>query len=139
MVKLYIVWLKEYNCGITILDEQHRGLVSLINSFFFHKDDAERDINAFLVPTAEMFKNYIKINYNTLKKLLIDSDYDKIDDFYKQQHEIMHTIDREDLKYRRNRDADGLLNFLKTYWLKHARCTNYDYLRHIREYYGDTI
>mgnify|MGYP002597985030 CR=1 FL=1 len=54
---LYIVWSDAFDTGVAIIDEQHRGLVSLINTFFYHKGDAEKDIDRFLVPTAEMFKS----------------------------------------------------------------------------------
>lgn len=131
MDSLFIVWKPEYETGITILDEQYRGLVSLINSFFFHRDEKDSDIYRVLVPTAEMFKSYAKINFLTIEKLMRMSRYPDLEKYRAAHEEILHNIYMMDAKYRKNRDAQGLLQYLKEYWLgtvKHHEIQYLDYL-----------
>lgn len=68
MAHLFIRWEEIHKTGLTIIDEQHRGLVSLINSFFFHKNDPF--IERILVPTALMTINFAKIHFLTEQQLM---------------------------------------------------------------------
>lgn len=136
MSSLFIVWSKEYETGITILDEQYRGLVSLINSFFFHRGDVETDIERILVPTAEMFKSYVKINCLTVEKLMRESNYPELEK-YRVIHEAMiDNIMMMDRKYRYHRDAQGFLQYLKEYWLATVRYNESEYLGYLVDYYS---
>lgn len=136
MNSLFIVWSANYETGIQILDEQYRGLVSLINSFFFHRGDTDGDINKVLVPTAEMFKSYVKINCLTVEKLMRDSQYPDLEKYENLHEEMIGNIRSMDVKYRQARDAQGFLNYLKNYWLEAVRHNEKEYLGYLTEYYS---
>lgn len=136
MNTLFIVWSENYETGIQILDEQYRGLVSLINSFFFHRGDTEGDINRVLVPTAEMFKSYVKINCLTVEKLMRDSEYPDLKKYTELHEEMIGNIRTMDIKYRQARDAQGFLNYLKDYWLETVQHNEKEYLGYLTEYYS---
>lgn len=136
MENLFIVWNPKYETGITILDEQHRGLVSLINSFFFHRDERDDDIYKVLVPTAEMFKSYVKINFTTIQKLMKLSGYPGLRNYQLIHEEIINNINIMDAKYRKNRDAQGFLQYLKEYWLETINNHDNDYIEYIVSYYN---
>lgn len=132
---LFIVWSDRYKTGITILDEQLRGLVSIINSFFFHRGDVNIDINRILVPTVQMFIAYVKINCLTVEKLLRESGHPDLEKYIKMHEDMIAHIISEDSKYKRRRDADGFLNFIKDYWLGTIRRNGMEFLDYLREYY----
>lgn len=134
MNTLFIVWKKEYETGIGILDEQHRGLVSLINSFFFHRDDRELDINRILVPTAEMFKAYAKINFMTVEKLMADSGYPNLEKYKGIHAEMLYDIEVNDRIYKNNRDIHGFLQYLKEYWIQTAQHHEQEYIEYLLHY-----
>lgn len=136
MAALFIVWSKQYETGIAILDEQYRGLVSLINCFFFHRNDVAGDITKVLVPTAKMFKSYVKIYCATVEKLMRDSNYPERERYEGLHAEMIHHIEVMELKYRRARDAQGFLNFLKEYWLDAIEHQEKEYLGHLTDYYA---
>lgn len=132
---LFIIWSREYETGISILDEQHRGLVGIINSFYFHREDASGDLSKALIPTAEMFKAYVKINFLTIEKLMEVSEYPEIDKYRALHKKILNHIIIMDSQYRNERDAHGLLCFLKRYWLKTVHYNRKQYLPHLLKYY----
>ena len=132
---LFIIWNTRYETGIPILDEQYRGLVSLINSFFFHQGDASGDIYRVLVPTIEMFKAYAKINFVTIERLMRDSGYAKLDEYILLHDTIMTGIEIMDRKCRRKRDPEGVLQYLKEYWLQTMQNHKEDYLLFLRSHY----
>jgi hemerythrin-like metal-binding protein len=130
----YLVWQKEYETGIDIVDEQHRGLFSLINTFFYHKSDASGNINRFLVPTAEMLKAYTQLHYLTLERLLRNAQYPDIEKIVEYHNEILHNIKMMDARCRADRDADGWLSFLKDYWQKRTSTPNAAYIAYLRKH-----
>ena len=134
---LYIVWSKKMDTGIKIVDEQHRGLVSLINTFFFHKADADRDVDRFLVPTAEMLKAYTRLHFLTLERLMRETGYPELEHETRLHEEMMATIRSVEAKYRASRDADGFLRFLKDYWNEHSCKAETGYIAYIKNFYGD--
>ena len=139
MNSLFIVWSDDFNSGVLILDEQHRGLVSLINSFFFHRGDSDGNIMRILVPTIEMFKSYAKINFLTVEKLMRDSAYPDLGKYEKIHDEMMEAIERIDRQCRSRRDVPALLEFLKNYWLDTIKGKDHDYIKYFHEFYGESI
>ena len=132
----YIVWSENYDSGISILDEQQRSLVSIINTYFFHKAETGIDTNMCLLPITNMFKYQVKIHFMTLEQMLLQSEYDNMEGFYAHQYEVFGSIKREERACRIHEDADGLLEFLKKYWLGHAQRTSHLYARHLMPLYG---
>lgn len=141
MMQLYIKWSKKYTTGIPILDEQQRGLVSLINTFFFHKSDADEggNIHAVLVPTAMMFRIYIKVHFGTVDKLLRDSGYPAAAEYHAYHERVLKEISRTDRKHKRARDADGFLRYLRTFWQGYISKPERPYVQHLLEYYESSL
>ena len=133
---LFIVWKNDFATGIPIIDEQLRGLVSLINTFFFHRSDAKGDISRFLVPTAEMFKSYAKLNFLTIEKLLQEAEYPDLTKHRQEHKEIINHIIVMDARYRTERDADGLLDLLKGYWIESIQNDKKLYMPYLLAYYN---
>jgi hemerythrin-like metal-binding protein len=131
----YLIWSDKFETGIDIIDEQHRGLVSLINTFFYHKADANQDINRFLIPTAEMLKAYTKLHFMTLERLMTETDYPEIKKEALEHRKMMEQINDIDAKCRANRDSDGLLRFLKSYWQERNCNNDAGCIAHIRNFY----
>ena len=132
----FIVWKDEFATGVPIIDEQLRGLVSLINTFFFHRADAKGDISRFLVPTAEMFKSYAQLNFLTVERLLRETRYPNLEECRKKHREVIRRIRIMDARYRRERDADAFLDLLKNYWIKSIQSEKEPYMSHILAYHN---
>lgn len=135
MKTLSIVWSGKFKTGIPILDEQYRGLVSLINSFFFHREDAAKDIEKILVPTAEMFKAYARINFLTVEKLMREAGYPELEEYRHRHRKILAEIHRVDRSCRAARDARQFLDFLKEYWAGSVKGLSAEYITFLREHY----
>ena len=133
---LYIAWDNKYETGIPILDEQARGLVSLINSFFFHRGEAVGDIYRILVPTLRMFKSYAKINFVTVERLMRESSYPKLEEYMLIHDEIIRGIELMDEKCRKKRDWQGILTYIKEYWLQTIQHHEIEYIGFLQDYYG---
>jgi hemerythrin len=131
MQNLYIIWKYDYNLGIPIIDEQHRTIVSIINSYhYFCSNRIEKSI---LKPTFITLQQYTKIHFLTEENILSKTNYPE-----EQNHIKLHTslkqkmidIARETIS---TNDSDIVLNFLKKWWLNHIRIEDMKYSSHVKE------
>jgi hemerythrin len=79
-------WNNSYSVGINIIDEQHRELFSMINSFYvgcFRED--EKSARNFFEQSVHDMVNYIKHHFSTEEKLLEFTGYPGSAG-HKQQH-----------------------------------------------------
>ena len=132
MDSLLIVWNDVHATGISIIDEQHRGIVSTINSLFYMI--RSKQAQHILVPTILMMEQYTKIHFFTEEKLLESSGYPGFKEHKKLHDKLisqMITVSRESL---RNIDPDSFLSFLKHWWINHINKNDRDYVEHIRQY-----
>ena len=138
MPHLFIRWEEEvHKTGLTILDEQHRGLVSLINSFYFHKNDPF--IERILVPTALMTINFAKIHFITEQELMTEAAYPEAEDHILVHEKLFKDLINVEMKSRKAKDADGFLAFLKTWWVEHVNDYDRRYVPHLKAYFGDRV
>jgi len=137
MPHLFIHWTEANETGISIIDEQHRALTSLINSFHYHKNDPH--IERILVPTAEMTINFAKIHFITEEQLMEESAYPALEEHVQAHRKLFRKLIEVETRTRKARDADGFLEFLKTWWLGHVSQYDWNYVPHLKEFFGDRI
>lgn len=137
MGNLFIRWENIHHTGLEIIDEQHRGLVTLINSFYFHKND--QFIERILVPTALMTINLAKIHFLTEEGLMSESAYPDLEQHARAHKKLYAKLIVEEKESRRNRDADRFLEFLKGWWLEHVNKYDLTYVPHLKAFYGDRV
>ena len=130
---LLIVWNESKHIGVNIVDEQHRGIVSIINSL--HYSLSLRDAESFLRPTAEMIMGYTQIHFKTEIGLLQDSGYPWLREHMDQHDQLIADADRifaDCLK--EGGDPTKFLNFLKDWWLVHIAREDMTYSAHLLKY-----
>ncbi|MDL2314523.1 hypothetical protein LJC36_06035 [Desulfovibrio sp. OttesenSCG-928-C14] len=135
MALLFIRWTKENETGIPVIDEQHRALAGIINSFFHFRDDP--DIERVLVPTAEAMKDFGVIHFGTEEKLMLESGYPGYEEHSREHLLIKEEIWMEERACRNAGDAMGFLLFLKKYWTKHLEGYDREYIPHLRKYFAE--
>jgi hemerythrin-like metal-binding protein len=130
---LLIVWNDSYHTGINICDEQHRGIVSIINSLHFSQSLPSSA--AFLRPIAEMIMGYTKIHFSIEIELLEKSEYPRLRE-HQQQHDHLITEVNRILAacLHDGEDPNQFLTFLKEWLLVHIAHEDKAYGAHLTEY-----
>ena len=114
---VFIVWKPGYDLGIPILDDQHRGIVSTINSLHFCMKC--NHAHTILRPIIHMIYDYTLVHFKMEELFLSNKDFPGA-----QEHQALH----EKLTVRLNQvGRDTLLNhdplkflgFLKEWWVHH--------------------
>ena len=114
---LYIVWTAENELGIPIIDEQHRGIVSTINSFYYFIQRGQGP--EAVDPTFNVLSQYTRLHFETEEALMAAARYPAFD-----AHVVLHKeLTRKTVYAARGamsqEDANILLDVLKDWWLGH--------------------
>lgn len=129
---LLIQWTHENNLGIPIIDDQHRGIVSVINSLGLfirhHKNDF------FLATAANMMDSYTKLHFATEEELLVTAGYSRLNE-HKQLHADLiresFSLANESMRLK---EPTLYLRFLKEWWMNHINMCDRSYADEVKAY-----
>ena len=115
--KILIVWQPRYNLGIPIIDEQHRGIVSVINSLHFgiENDQGEN----FLKPIVGMVYEYTRIHFEAEERFLEICGYPYVEDHHKMHEELRFKLQTIGDKSLKEQTPGEFLEFLKDWFVDH--------------------
>ena len=114
---IFINWKSEYNLGIPIIDEQHRGIVSIINSLHFEMQHSfTKDI---LTSIIEMMNDYTHIHFRVEESFLERIDFPNANKHHELHRELSSKLTDAGRKSAMNRDPYQFMDFLKSWWINH--------------------
>jgi hemerythrin-like metal-binding protein len=130
---MLIVWNESFLTGIDIIDEQHRGIVSIINSLHFSQALPEA---SFLEPTAEMIMGYTKIHFSTEIMLLKEAAYPGLREQERRHEQLIAEADRLlQACLKEGGDPGAFMDFLKEWWQVHIIHEDMAFSGFMREYF----
>lgn len=128
---LYIVWKEGYELGIPIIDEQHRAIVSTINTFHYFTINGMAE--KVLKPTFISLKQYAKTHFLTEERILKKTEYPDIDIHNNLHNELMKKMTDIARKSLEETDSRLALNFLRKWWLYHIRQEDTKFAAHVKK------
>jgi len=114
---IFIIWKSEYNLGIPIIDEQHRGIVTTINSLHFAMQN--NYVKNMLSPIIEMMYDYTRIHFQVEESFLEKIDYPHAEKHHTLHEELSATLANTGHRSILDRDAYEFMDFLKQWWIHH--------------------
>lgn len=125
---IYINWTDKNDTGIKIIDEQHKGVVSLINSLHF--SILEKDSEKITAPIAQSIDLYTVIHFKTEQYLLEKAEYKDISGHISIHNDFINSMKRNMSEI----EPAELLRFLKDWWLNHINVEDKKYVPHLLDY-----
>jgi len=128
---LYIVWSVSNEVGIQILGEQHRGVISIINSYYYFMQEGHGI--EMLKATMNMMADYTEVHFRTEEDLMAKADYPGLEEHVRlHKRLIRRTQDiAEDPTF--HEDPDTVLKFLKEWWLGHIGREDRKYAPYVKK------
>ena len=114
---ILIVWKPDYNLGIPIVDEQHRGIVSTINSLCYAIQNKQG--NQILQPVTSMVTEYTRIHFELEEDFLQKCGYPNLEAHRTLHKELTNALSHVSKESIWNRDPQEFLDFLKDWWINH--------------------
>ncbi len=122
---LFIVWEPRFNLGIPIIDEQHRGIVTTINSLYF--GIRNHFIQNSFAAVVQMMNDYTRIHFEVEEAFLEKLDYSHAQKHREQHAELMEQLLHTGKHSLLNGDPNQFLDFLKGWWISHICCEDLFY------------
>jgi hemerythrin len=128
---LFIRWQDCNNTGIPLIDEQHKGIVSIINTFYYLIGTG-RGNNKLYLRIIDTINEYSGIHFTTEEGLLETFEYANI-----EKHKEIHKkllLDMERIRQNeiiKVNEAKPLLEFLKKWWIDHINVEDHRYAPHL--------
>jgi len=128
-------WSEDLACGIKIIDEQHRGLLDMINDMLSHVsgDDAqEADYFGKMVDKAV---DYTQVHFGTEEDIMEKAGFDGFKD-HKKAHDafIIAVLDNIWAFQNEKRiNLEGFSTFLKDWVLTHIAVMDKQYFSYFKE------
>ena len=128
---LYIVWSEENEVGIPIIDEQHRGIISTINSLHYFMQTGKS--GEIIKPILIMLEQYTIIHFNTEESLIEDAGYPDLENHRKLHDNLLANTRNFFIELNKSEDPAILLKFLKDWWLTHINVEDKKYVSLVKE------
>jgi hemerythrin-like metal-binding protein len=127
---LFIRWQDCNDTGIALIDEQHRGIVSIINSFHYltQKDPGNDILYSFI---SDTMKNYSRIHFITEERILKAAEYPDYERHKELHKNLALSIARIEHAATTEKDSRPLLDFLKRWWIEHINEQDMQYVPHL--------
>ncbi|MDR2207606.1 MAG: hemerythrin family protein [Azoarcus sp.] len=130
---LFIQWQNKSNTGVPLLDEQHRGLVSIINSLYFLTERGTCDI-VLCISACKTIKSASRIHFLTEERILQAAEYPDLENHIEIHKKLTIELERSEKEALINNDPMVFLKFLKKWWVEHINEDDMDYVPCLREY-----
>jgi hemerythrin len=88
----HVKWSNSYSMGIKLIDDQHKGLLELVNELFNHStgnEDAERLYFKVVIGQAV---DYIKIHFATEEKYMLATKFPGYEEHKKAHNDFVLTV-----------------------------------------------
>ena len=130
MRRLLIKWEETNNTGIAIIDEQHRGITSIINTFYYLVGGGKGD-NALYMRIIDTISNYSSIHFATEEGMLEDCEYGDREQHKKLHGKLIEKMEKIKREVSKTNDPQQLFAFLKEWWIQHINNEDKVYVPHL--------
>lgn len=129
---LYIIWNENNNTDIPIIDEQHRAIISAINTLhYFITNNKESKLIESIIITLDQ---YTKLHFNTEEEIIRQINYPELKEHMEFHESLKDDMDRVSLEVKSENDPEILLRFLKHWWLNHICVEDRKYAEYMKQH-----
>ena len=130
-----ITWSNKFACGIKLIDEQHQGLVELVNEMFNHVTGNDLQEHNYFNRVINDAVDYVKTHFATEEKLMIATKFDGYLE-HKKEHEafILKVVENiKDYEAGKRLTLSSFTKFLKDWVLSHVALVDKKYFDYFKK------
>ena len=127
-----VTWNNTLSCGIKIVDDQHKGLVNLVNDLFNHVTGNDEEEHAYFNKIISEMVNYVKVHFATEEKIMLATKFEGYTE-HKKAHDkfVLNTVDNiRDYQAGKKLTLSTFTKFLKDWILSHIAVMDKQYFRY---------
>lgn len=126
---LLIEWKDDFVTEIKIIDDQHRGVISAINTlFFFKKEGQPIDV---LRPALLTLDQFTRNHFMTEENILLHAQYPEFKEHVKLHRIMLQKMEELATEEECCENAEHLFSYLKDWWIDHITVHDKKFASHI--------
>jgi len=129
-----VTWSNKLSCGIKLIDDQHKGLVDLVNDMFKHvTGNAVNEKDYFQRVIQEAVK-YVKVHFATEEKIMLATKFSGYAE-HKKEHEkfVLAVVNNiKDYEAGKRLTLSSFTKFLKDWILSHIAMMDKQYFEYFK-------
>ena len=129
-----VKWSSTFSVGVKIIDEQHKGLLDLVNDMFNHVSENHADENEYFKDVIQQAVQYVKVHFSTEEKIMVHTNFPGYAE-HKKAHDSFVLVVVENIKNFEAGKRFVLLDFtkfLKEWILTHIAFMDKQYFAYFR-------
>jgi len=130
-----IDWSSTFMCGIKLIDDQHKGLVDLVNDMFRHVTEDEEQERKYLNKVIDEAVSYIKVHFSTEEKIMDATKYQGYTEHKNEHKKFILTVLEHVEKFNSGKRVSlmSFSKFLKEWVLSHIAVVDRQYFVHFKD------
>ena len=129
-----VTWTEKLSCGIKIIDDQHKGLVDLINEMFKHVTGDQVQEKDYFNRVIKEAVDYVKNHFAAEEKILLATKFEGYAEHKKEHEKFILTIVENIRDYEAGKriTLSNFTRFLKDWVLSHIAVMDKQYFEYFR-------
>jgi len=130
-----ITWTEKFECGIRLIDDQHKGLVELLNEMFNHVTGNERQEHNYFKRVINDAVSYVKTHFATEEKLMLATKFEGYAE-HKKEHDsfVLAVVENiKDYEAGKRYTLSTFTRFLKDWVLSHVALMDKKYFDYFKK------
>jgi hemerythrin len=133
--KEHVTWSASYSIGVKLIDDQHKGLLDIVNDLFNHATGKEAEERIYFKEVIDQAVQYIKMHFQTEEKLMISTKFPGYEEHKKSHDEftLMVVKSVKDFGSGKRLVLEKFAYFLKNWVLTHIAVEDKQYADYFRK------
>jgi len=130
-----VTWSSTFSVGVKIIDDQHKGLLNLVNDLFNHVTGNEAEEQAYFASVIQQAVQYVKVHFMTEEKIMIHTKFPGYAE-HKKAHDAFVLAVVDNVKNFRSSKKLALMDFtkfLKEWVLTHIAIMDKQYFNYFKQ------
>lgn len=129
--ELLIEWQQEFNTGIKIIDEQHHGVISAINTLFFFKQEGQP--LEIMRPALLTLDQFTRNHFMTEENILLHTQYPHFKEHVTLHRLMLDKMEEVATEEECCENAEHVFAFLQEWWIDHITVQDKKFMPHVLE------
>jgi hemerythrin len=130
----HIKWSNTYSMGIKLIDDQHKGLLELVNELFNHSTGNEKSEREYFKEVIGQAVDYVKVHFATEEKYMLATKFPGYEEHKKTHNDFVLAVVKSVKEFEAGKRLvlANFSRFLKDWVLGHVAVMDVKYSEYFR-------
>jgi hemerythrin len=131
----HVKWSNTYSMGIKLIDDQHKGLLELVNELFNHSTGNEKAEREYFKEVIGQAVDYVKVHFATEEKYMLATKFPGYEEHKKTHNDFVLAVVKsvKDFEAGKRMALANFSRFLKDWVLGHVAIMDVKYSEYFRK------